>query len=117
MSTIIGLVSTFRLPLQNHDRLDFEVARDTSEVQKEQERATEWTSKQQKCKQRSKAVDKSPQIGHRSHGRHGKIQPPKKNHHITHQIIPTSRSPQHNHIFSIIPQQYQLHMQRIRQEI
>lgn len=82
---------------RNRVELDVEAAGKQLEVQKEQETASDWTSKQQNATQKS------------TH--------PKKNHHITHQIIPTSRSPQHNHIFSIIPHQYQLHMRRIRQEI
>lgn len=56
MSTIIGLVSTFRLPLQ----------RDTSEVQKEQETMTDWTSKWRETRQKSKKSKKEPQNGRQS---------------------------------------------------
>ena len=43
MSTIIGLVSTFRLPLHKSGRLDFEMEGRQEEVQKEREGAADWT--------------------------------------------------------------------------
>ena len=42
---------------RNRVRLDVKAAGDTSEVQKEQETVPDWTPKQQKSKQRSKAVE------------------------------------------------------------
>ena len=98
--------------------------KDTSEVQKEQETVSNWTSKRQENSQKSKRSNKPYQIGRQSYGRHvrspkrasnrirmdveaaavtEKVHPPKKNHHITHQIIPTSRSPHYNHIFPSYP--------------
>lgn len=104
--------------------MDFEAAGDTEEVPKEQETVSEWTPKRWGSSQKSKRIKKPHQIGRRSRGgtvkspkraskpdrldvkaaeRHSEVHPPKKNHHITHQIIPTSRSPHYNHIFPSYP--------------
>jgi len=58
MSTIIGLVSTFRLPLQKRDGLDVEAAGGMAEVQKEQESVTDWTLKLWEAWQKSKRSKK-----------------------------------------------------------
>ena len=73
MSTIIGLVSTFRLPLQKASkspngmrkrvRLDVEVEKVTEEVQKGRKNVSDWTLKQWECKQKSKRNEKTCQIG------------------------------------------------------
>ena len=43
MSTIIGLVSTFRLPLQRSGRLDVKAAERRAEVQKGSQGEADWT--------------------------------------------------------------------------
>ena len=63
MSTIIGLVSTFRLPLQNSGGLDFEAEGRQEEVQKERERAEDWTLKWRGGRRKSKRSEKERRIG------------------------------------------------------
>ena len=58
MSTIIGLVSTFRLPLQKSCGLDFEVVGRCAEVQKGRERAADWTLKWRGGRRKSKRSEK-----------------------------------------------------------
>ena len=58
MSTIIGLVSTFRLPLQKIGGLDFEVERRHEEVQKEREGEEDWTLKWRGGRRKSKRSEK-----------------------------------------------------------
>ena len=45
MSTIIGLVSTFRLPLHKHGGLDVEAELRYAEVQKGRASVADWTLK------------------------------------------------------------------------
>ena len=63
MSTIIGLVSTFRLPLQRSGRLDFEVEGGCAEVQKEREGVADWTLKWRGDARKSKRSEKERRIG------------------------------------------------------
>ena len=60
MSTIIGLVSTFRLPLH---RLDVEAAGSTEEVQKGFAEAEDWTLKRWEGGRKSKRDLQKRQIG------------------------------------------------------
>ena len=63
MSTIIGLVSTFRLPLQKSGRMDFEVEGRCAEVQKERERAEDWTLRRRGDVRKSKRSEQEWQNG------------------------------------------------------
>ena len=74
MSTIIGLVSTFRLPLQGEMRgspkgasksggLDFEVEGRQEKVQKERERAVDWTLRRRGGTRKSKRSEQELRIG------------------------------------------------------
>ena len=74
MSTIIGLVSTFRLPLhgkhrgspkgvRKSGRLDVEVAGSTEKVQKGFAEAADWTLKQREARKKSKRDLQKRRIG------------------------------------------------------
>ena len=63
MSTIIGLVSTFRLPLQNSGGLDLEAEERQEEVQKEREGVADWTLKWRGDARKSKKSEKEWQNG------------------------------------------------------
>lgn len=54
MSTIIGLVSTFRLPLQRRGGLDLEAEERQEKVQKERARVADWTLKWRGGRRKSK---------------------------------------------------------------
>lgn len=60
MSTIIGLVSTFRLPLQKRGELDVRVTGRQEKVQKRSQRVPDWTLKwknpQKSPKQASQSI-------------------------------------------------------------
>lgn len=73
MSTIIGLVSTFRLPLQRHigspkekptrGELDARVVRGTEEVQKGSRSEVNWTLELREGKKKSKREVNACRIG------------------------------------------------------
>lgn len=63
MSTIIGLVSTFRLPLQNIGELDLEAEERQEEVKKEREGEEDWTLKRKRGTRKSKRSEKERRIG------------------------------------------------------
>ena len=63
MSTIIGLVSTFRLPLQKSGRLDVGVGRRHDEVQKGSRRVADWTLEWGEGMMRSKREVEAWRIG------------------------------------------------------
>ena len=73
MSTIIGLVSTFRLPLQSHGEspkgarksggLVVDAAGRQAEVQKEREKEADWILKRWKPLRKSKRGEKERWIG------------------------------------------------------
>lgn len=54
MSTIIGLVSTFRLPLQESGELDLETMKIQEKVQSIHDRTIKWTLKHPRAKWMSK---------------------------------------------------------------
>ena len=63
MSTIIGLVSTFRLPLQKSGGLDVEAAGRHEEVQKERKKERNWTLREETALARSKREVNACRIG------------------------------------------------------
>lgn len=67
MSTIIGLVSTFRLPLQNIGGLDLEAEERQEKVQKERARVADWTLKWRGGTRKSKTQVGAPKRKTRHH--------------------------------------------------
>jgi len=64
MSTIIGLVSTFRLPLHWRGGLDVGQEKKQAEVQNAEEEEQDWTLNKLESRQRSKMQRKKSKIGH-----------------------------------------------------
>ena len=63
MSTIIGLVSTFRLPLHRKRELDVRAEKGTDEVQNREAGNMDWTLEQSETRMKSKTGKPEEQIG------------------------------------------------------